>query len=116
MEPILAEPISAMPKDPAALGSQMHELMAALYPLCRSITGAGTVQTLNILKKYIPLALHKIPSGIRAFDWIVPKEWNINDAYIKNSEGVKVVDFANSNLHVLNYSVPIHRQVTLQEL
>jgi len=116
VETILAEPVPAAPKDPGTLGQQMHEMMATLYPFCRSITGAGTIQTLNILKKYIPLAIHKIPSGIRAFDWTVPKEWNINDAYIKNSRGVKIVDFANSNLHVLNYSVPVHRQVTLEEL
>jgi len=116
VETILAEPLAAMPKGPPTLGQQMHDLMASMFPLCRSITGAGTIQTLNILKKYIPLTVHKIPSGVRAFDWTVPKEWNINDAYIKNAAGVKIVDFANSNLHVLNYSVPVHKQVTLTEL
>jgi aminopeptidase-like protein len=116
VETILAEPLAAMPKDPPTLGQQMHDLMAAMFPLCRSITGAGTIQTLNILKKHIPLTIHKIPSGVRAFDWTVPKEWNINDAYIKNAAGVKIIDFANSNLHVLNYSVPVHKQVTLAEL
>jgi aminopeptidase-like protein len=97
-------------------GEQMHQLMEELYPICRSITGDGVRETLNILKKHIPLSVHKIRSGANVFDWEVPKEWNIRDAYIKNSRGEKIVDFADSNLHVLNYSVPVHRHVTLKEL
>lgn len=97
-------------------GQQMHELMAELYPICRSITGDGVRQTLNILKKHIPLSVHKIRTGANVFDWEVPREWNIRDAYIKNSRGEKVIDFAESNLHVLNYSIPVHQQVTLSEL
>jgi aminopeptidase-like protein len=116
LETILAEPIAIDAAATRSPGELMHALMAELYPLCRSITGAGTIQTLSILKKHVPLTIHKIPSGIRAFDWTVPKEWNITAAYIKNSQGQKIVDFADSNLHVLNYSVPVHRQVTLHEL
>jgi aminopeptidase-like protein len=99
-----------------AKGEQMHELMAELYPICRSITGDGVRETLNIVKKHIPLSVHKIRTGATVFDWEVPKEWNIKDAYIKNSRGEKIVDFAQSNLHVLNYSIPVHQQMSLSEL
>jgi aminopeptidase-like protein len=116
VETIIAEPAISNIKSSDTLGKQMHAMMEELYPLCRSITGAGTIQTLNIIKKHIPLTIHKIPTGIRAFDWTVPKEWNIRDAYIKDAQGNKVVDFADSNLHVLNYSIPVHKQVTLHEL
>src|SRR5579859_7634248 len=92
-------------------GEQMHALMAELFPICRSITGKGVDQTLNILRKEIPLTIHKVPTKTRVFDWEVPKEWNIKGAYIANSRGEKIVDFADSNLHVLNYSVPIDQSV-----
>ena len=97
-------------------GEQMHGLMAELYPICRSITGDGVRETLNIVKKHIPLSVNKIRTGATVFDWEIPKEWNISDAYIKNSRGEKIVDFADSNLHVLNYSVPVHQQMSLSEL
>jgi aminopeptidase-like protein len=103
-------------KTTLAKGEQMHELMAELYPICRSITGDGVRETLNIVKKHIPLSVHKIRTGATVFDWEVPKEWNIKDAYIKNSRGEKIVDFAQSNLHVLNYSIPVHQQMSLSEL
>src|SRR5690348_6663484 len=103
-------------KPTAATGEQMHALMVELYPICRSITGAGVRQTLDIIKKNIPIAIHHVPTNTRVFDWEVPKEWNINQAYIKNSKGEKIVDFGNSNLHVLNYSVPIKQNVTLAVL
>src|SRR5690242_9691011 len=92
-------------------GEQMHALMAELYPICRSITGDGVRETLTILKKHIPLSLHKIRTGATVFDWEVPKEWNIREAYIKNSQGERIVDFADSNLHVVNYSIPIHEHM-----
>jgi aminopeptidase-like protein len=94
----------------------MHQLVEELYPFCRSITGDGVYQTLSLLKQIIPVVIYKIPTGTKAFDWVVPKEWNIKDAYIKNSAGEKIVDFGNSNLHVLNYSVPVHKHVSLGEL
>ena len=102
--------------DVSELGSEMYELMEKLYPICRSITGNGVRETLNIISDYIPLEIHEIPTGTKVFDWIVPKEWNIKDAYIKNSKGEKIVDFNKSNLHVLNYSVPIHKKISLKEL
>jgi aminopeptidase-like protein len=98
------------------IGLQMHNLIVELYPICRSITGDGFRQSLDILGRRLPLEIHEVPSGTVVFDWIVPKEWNIRDAYIKNPAGAKIVDFQDSNLHVLNYSVPIHRKVSLGEL
>jgi aminopeptidase-like protein len=71
---------------------------------------------LKIIQGLLPVQVHEVPSGTKVFDWEVPKEWNIKSAYIKNSNGKKVLDFANCNLHVLNYSVPVHKKVSLQEL
>ncbi|MCA9422526.1 MAG: DUF4910 domain-containing protein, partial [Nitrospira sp.] len=94
----------------------MHRLIADLYPICRSITGNGVRETLHLIGKHIPVEIHEVPSGTKVFDWIVPKEWNIQDAYIKNSRGERVVDFQKSNLHVVSYSQPIHTTMTLEEL
>ena len=99
-----------------AVGHEMCQLVAELYPICRSITGDGVRQTLKILQQHIPLTVREVPTGARVFDWTVPKEWNIKNAYIKNSQGDKIVDFRNCNLHVLNYSVPIHKKISLEEL
>src|SRR5690349_13896365 len=100
----------------SGVGEQMYDLVAELYPICRSITGNGVRQTLRRLQQEIPLELHEVASGTRVFDWTVPNEWNIRDAYIKTSRGERVVDFRESNLHVVNYSVPVRRTVTLAEL
>ncbi|HTF18349.1 MAG TPA: DUF4910 domain-containing protein [Chryseolinea sp.] len=97
-------------------GLEMHELSTRLFPICRSITGNGVRETLRILSEIIPLGVKEIPTGTKVFDWDVPREWNITDAYIKDADGRRVIDFARSNLHVLNYSVPIHQQVSLEEL
>jgi aminopeptidase-like protein len=94
----------------------MYELMAELYPLCRSITGNGVRETLKILSRYIPLEIHEVPTGTPVFDWTIPKEWNIRDAYIKNNQGERVVDFQKSNLHVVSYSVPVRKRMSLAEL
>ncbi len=98
------------------VGDEMYQLMEELYPICRSITGEGVRQTLEIIRKYIPVTVHEVPSGTKVFDWTVPKEWNIKDAYVRNSKGEKIVDFKKSNLHVLNYSIPVSKKVTLKEL
>jgi aminopeptidase-like protein len=90
--------------------------MSELYPICRSITGNGVRETLNIIKKHISLTVHEVPTGTKVFDWTVPKEWNIKDACIKNTRGEKIIDFKKSNLHILNYSVPIKKKVSLKEL
>ncbi len=102
--------------DVDAEGRFMYELAGRLYPICRSITGNGVRETLSILKETIPLNIVEIPSGTEVFDWKIPDEWNITDAWIKNSKGEKIVDFKNLNLHVLNYSEPVNKQIDLAEL
>jgi aminopeptidase-like protein len=87
-------------------GARMYQLVTELYPICRSITGDGVRKTLRLVGGHVPLSIHEVPTGTRVFDWIVPREWNITDAYIKNSRGERVVDFRKSNLHVVNYRVP----------
>src|ERR1700752_1305973 len=103
-------------QDPASSGQQIYDLICRLYPICRSITGDGVRQTLNVLRESIPLEIREVATGTPVFDWVVPKEWNIRDAYIKNSRGEKVVDFHTCNLHVLSYSTPIRRTISLEEL
>jgi len=102
--------------DMNAVGREMYQLITELFPICRSITGNGVRESLRILQNRIPLEIHEVSTGTKVFDWTIPKEWNIKDAFIKNSHGEKIVDFKNSNLHVLNYSVPIHKTVPLMEL
>jgi aminopeptidase-like protein len=94
----------------------MYELVRELYPICRSITGNGVRQSLEILKRHIPLDIHEVPTGTPVFDWSVPKEWNITDAYIKDSTGRRVVDFRVNNLHVLSYSIPVHTRMPFSAL
>ena len=103
-------------KELRSIGEEIYNLIVKLYPICRSITGSGVRESLEILKDYIPLIVNEAPSGTKVFDWVVPREWNIQDAYIKDSQGKKIVDFQKSNLHVLNYSIPVKTRVTLDEL
>lgn len=98
------------------VGKRIYQLAAELYPICRSITGDGIRQTLSQIQEHIPLTLTEVPSGVQVLDWMTPKEWNIRDAYIKAPDGKRIADFRNSNLHVLNYSVPVHRTMSLAEL
>ena len=98
------------------LGNDLYSLIEELYPICRSITGDGVRETLKRLEKDIPLRTHEVPTGTQVFDWTVPKEWNIRDAYIKNGNGEKIVDFRNSNLHVMSYSIPVRKTLSLEEL
>jgi aminopeptidase-like protein len=99
------------------IGAEIHALAARLFPICRSITGEGIRDTLAIIKEELPdLVIHEIPSGTPCFDWTIPREWNIRDAYIANSDGEKIVDFKASNLHVVSYSVPVDREIELEEL
>jgi aminopeptidase-like protein len=101
---------------PDSTGREMQRLISRLYPICRSMTGNGVRETLTIIRDEIPIEVREIPTGTRVFDWTVPKEWNIRDAYIKNSRGERIVDFRKSNLHVVNYSIPVKRTVRLDEL
>jgi aminopeptidase-like protein len=98
------------------IGQELHRFAAELYPICRSITGNGIRQTLGLVQNRIPLQTVQVPTGTTVFDWTVPKEWNIRDAYIKDTAGKRVVDFQQCNLHVVNYSTPVHRTLPLAEL
>ncbi|MEA5463763.1 DUF4910 domain-containing protein [Leptothoe sp. PORK10 BA2] len=102
--------------DMSCLGLEMYSLIGELYPICRSITGNGVRKTLQIIQKHIPLEIHEVPTDTSVFDWTVPKEWNIRDAYIKDETGKKIIDFQESNLHILNYSIPIHKKMPLAQL
>lgn len=99
-----------------SIGEEMYDLMVELYPICRSITGDGVRKTDKIISKHIPLVIHEVKTGTKVFDWIIPKEWNIKDAYIINPKGEKILDFKKSNLHVLGYSTPISAKMSLDEL
>lgn len=103
-------------KSPAEIGEALHGFAAELFPICRSITGKGLRQTLAMIKNRIPLETFEVASGSQVFDWIVPKEWNVLDAYIKDRTGKRVVDFQQSNLHLMNYSSPVHATMPLGEL
>lgn len=87
-----------------------------LWPITRSLTGQGNRQTLNILSELIDLEITEVPSGTQCFDWTVPPEWNIQAAWIKDSNGNTIVDFADNNLHILGYSEPFHGKLSFQEL
>ena len=101
---------------PPAVSQELYDLMAELYPICRSLTGAGQRRTLDILRRRIDLTVHEVPSGTAVFDWTVPKEWNIRAAYIRDVRGRKIIDFADSNLHVVGYSVPVRRRMSFAVL
>lgn len=102
--------------DLAETGKELFQFAAELFPICRSITGDGLRETLKMIRSRIPLEIHEVKTGTRVFDWEVPKEWNIRDAYIKDASGRRVVDFRQHNLHVLNYSLPVRASMPLSEL
>jgi aminopeptidase-like protein len=104
------------PIDTQAAGARAYQLIRELFPICRSITGEGNRQTLRKLRELIPIEIHEVPSGAEAFDWTVPKEWNIRDASIRNLHGERLIDFRKCNLHVVSYSTPINMRVSLEEL
>jgi aminopeptidase-like protein len=98
------------------IGDQIYALAAEIFPICRSITGNGVRETLRRLGRRIGIKVQEVPTGQRVFDWTVPREWNIRDAYVKDDSGVKIVDFAKSNLHVMSYSTPVRARMSLAEL
>jgi aminopeptidase-like protein len=98
------------------IGRELMELVREMFPFCRSLTGDGVRATLKAIGSRIPLEVHEVPTGTQTFDWTVPQEWNIRDAYIKDAQGERVVDFRKSNLHVMGYSVPVHARMSLTEL
>jgi aminopeptidase-like protein len=100
----------------SAIGGEMHALVRELYPLCRSITGDGVRETLRRVAAHIDLETHEVPSGTPVLDWVVPPEWNVRDAWIKDADGKKLVDFQTCNLHLVSYSVPFRGRLTAAEL
>jgi len=102
--------------DAATAGSAIHRRMGEMFPICRSITGDGLRETLRLVGRDVPLEMVETPTGAQVLDWTVPDEWNIRGAWIDGPDGKRVVDFADSNLHVLNYSVPVDTVVSLEEL
>lgn len=104
---------SALPPD---LGSRLLGRMAELLPICRSITGDGLRATLRAAGETLPLEIHEVPSGTAVFDWTVPREWNVREAYVADARGRRVIDFAEHTLHVVNYSVPVRARMSLAEL
>ncbi|MDD4975385.1 MAG: DUF4910 domain-containing protein [Bacteriovorax sp.] len=99
------------------IGSSIHDLACRLWPINRSITGAGVRETLNVLKELLPkLEVHEVPSGTAVFDWTVPNEWNVKEAWIESADGQRIVDFKNHNLHLVGYSTPVDTIISLEEL
>jgi aminopeptidase-like protein len=109
-------PDSARMAADAEIGQAMHDLARRLYPICRSITGDGLRATLRVLGEGLPMAMHEVPSGTHVLDWQVPDEWNVRGAAIERLSGERIVDFADHNLHLVQYSVPVDRVVPLDEL
>jgi aminopeptidase-like protein len=105
-----------MQESSSELGAAMHAFVAELYPICRSITGPGVRETLARIDTRLPLMVTEVPSGTSAFDWNVPKEWTIEDAWIKDESGVRIVDFRKSNLSVVSYSTPVRARMSLEAL
>src|SRR5215813_2496551 len=96
--------------------AEVWPLIEKLYPVCRSITGAGVRATLDRVGEWIPLQRSEVPSGTAVFDWEVPPEWNVRDAYVADAVGTRVIDFRAHSLHLMSYSVPVRRSVTRGEL
>jgi len=103
-------------RDRTEVGQELHRFAAELYPICRSITGDGLRHTLAAINQRVPLQVSEVPTGTQVFDWTVPREWNIRDAYIGDCSGKRLVDFQQCNLHVMNYSAPVHATMPLGEL
>lgn len=97
-------------------GQEMYALVEDLFPICRSITGDGVRETLRRLGALVPLEVHEVGTGTTVFDWSVPKEWNIRDAWIARPDGTRLIDFRESNLHVVSYSVPVRATMSLDQL
>jgi aminopeptidase-like protein len=106
----------AEPAQQEDVGREAYGLMRRLFPLCRSLTGEGVRATFDVLDEQIPLARTEIPSGSRVCDWIVPDEWNLRDAHITGPDGTRVLDWRDSNLHVVSYSEPVRARLSLEEL
>src|SRR5437764_13985784 len=111
-------PIQAVTEQAGVIdvGRQLHAFVAELYPICRSITGNGVRETLRRVETHLPMMIREVPSGTPAFDWVVPREWNIRDARVVGPDGRVVLELARSNLHVVSYSTPVRARMPLSEL
>jgi aminopeptidase-like protein len=98
------------------VGEEIFAFASTIFPICRSITGDGVRKTLREIGSHIALEMREVPTGTEVFDWTIPREWNIRDAYIKNGAGHKVVDFARSTIHIMSYSIPVRKRASLAEL
>ncbi len=110
--------LQELQRDPASreAAGEALALMASMYPICRSITGDGVRRTLDLVEQVVPLERTEVPTGTPAFDWEIPPEWNVRDAYIADASGRRVVDFRAHNLHLVSYSAPVDRIMSLDEL
>ncbi len=108
--------IAAEVEIPAEVGRELHEFVSELYPICRSLTGDGVRETLRRIGRHVPITVHEVPTGTQVFDWTIPREWNIRDAYVANARGERVVDLRAHSLHVVGYSVPVRARMPLSEL
>ncbi len=99
--------------DLADAGLAMHDLMRMLFPIPRSLTGDGNRQTLELVSGVAPWVVSEVPTGVQLFDWTVPREWNVREAWIEDPHGRRVVDFRDSPLHLVGYSVPVDARISL---
>ncbi|HEY7575244.1 MAG TPA: DUF4910 domain-containing protein, partial [Thermoanaerobaculia bacterium] len=102
--------------DASGQSRQMRAFLEELFPICRSITGDGLRATLRAVQRRIPIRIHEVPSGTKVLDWTIPDEWNVADAFVRDSRGERVIDFQRSNLHVVNYSEPVRLRLPLSQL
>ena len=99
------------------IGKDIYNFASKLWPLNRSLTGEGLRETLNQISKYLPtLNIKSVKSGTKVFDWTIPKEWSVNEAYIIDPNGKKICDFSVNNLHLVGYSIPFVGSVSLNKL
>ena len=102
--------------EPQKLINEIDYYLQCLFPITRSITGEGNRDTLRILQELVPIKIKEYPSGSEVYDWTIPDEWNIQDAWIRDSEGKKIIDFKQSNIHVVSYSENVNQKITFSEL
>jgi aminopeptidase-like protein len=110
------DPGTRLAGEATAAGGEIYELLAQLYPICRSISGDGVRRSFELVQEHLPLEVTEVATGTEVFDWVVPREWNIREAWIADPSGRRVVDFNDSNLHVLGYSTPIRTRLGLAQL
>ena len=102
--------------EPDAIGADLHSLMRELFPIPRSLTGDGVRSTLAVIGRDLPLDIVELPTGTRVFDWTLPREWNVRAAWVEGPDGRRIIDVADSPLHLLGYSVPVDTVVDREEL